>query len=79
MPIKMTLDDTIKASNGAMTCRSIARLSGVRPNTVTDIAAGRARTIKFETLARILDAMNELDGGGRYTAQDVFVYTQKER
>lgn len=79
MPIKMTLDDSIKASNGAMTCRSIARVSGVRPNTVADIAAGRARTIKFDTLARILDAMNELDGSTQYTAQDVFVYTKKER
>lgn len=80
MAIKLVLGETIERSEGALTRNNISVHSQVRSNTLSDLANGDSKSIKFETLARILDAMNTLDETRTYGISDIIEYeTKKER
>lgn len=61
MPIIFTLDKTMKGL--AITQKELAELSGVRPNTISEIRKGKSNALRVETLDALLDAINHLSDG----------------
>lgn len=78
MTIKLILDSTIAASNNKLTRNNIAVESKTRPNTLSDLASGSSKSIKFETLNDILDAMNRIDKGKNYDISDIIAYKKED-
>ncbi|WP_088049799.1 helix-turn-helix domain-containing protein [Virgibacillus dakarensis] len=73
--VKITLDETIKKSKGELTRNKIAVQGRIRPATISELCNGKSKSISFDTLTRILDAMNEINhqngGKKRYQIEDV--------
>lgn len=74
--IIFTLAETLEELG--ITKNKLAVESKVRPPTIADITNGKAKAIQFDTLVRILDALNRisLEQGNvkRYTVEDVFEF-----
>lgn len=67
-----TLDDI------GITKNKLAVESKVRPNTISDIALNKARSINFETLEKIVTTLNTLDTTRTFDITDVFVYSDNQ-
>lgn len=72
MTIKITLNETLE--NSTLTRNAIAVKAGIRPATLHELVNGKSKGFTFETLGKILDAMNELDTTRTYDIKDIFVY-----
>lgn len=72
MPIKITFNETLE--HNTLTRNAIAVKAGIRPATLHELVKDKSKSISFETLGKILDAMNELDSERDYDISDVFVY-----
>ncbi|MFJ7668395.1 helix-turn-helix domain-containing protein [Lysinibacillus sp. NPDC097195] len=72
MTIEITLKETLE--NTTLTRNAIAVKAGIRPATLHEIVNEKSKGITFETLNKILDAMNELDTTRTYDIKDIFVY-----
>lgn len=72
MTIEITLKKTLE--NTTLTRNAIAVKAGIRPATLHEIVNEKSKGITFETLNKILDAMNELDTTRTYDIKDIFVY-----
>ncbi|WP_409369900.1 helix-turn-helix domain-containing protein [Lysinibacillus sp. 38-6] len=72
MTIEITLKETLE--NTTLTRNAIAVKAGIRPATLHEIVNEKSKGITFETLNKILDAMNELDKTRTYDIKDIFVY-----
>lgn len=72
MTIKITLKDTLE--NSTLTRNAIAVRAGIRPATLHELVNDKSKGVTFETLGKILDAMNELDTTRTYDIEDIFVY-----
>lgn len=72
MSIKITLNKTLE--NSTLTRNAIAVKAGIRPATLHELVNDKSKGITFETLSKILDAMNELDDSRDYDIRDIFVY-----
>lgn len=72
MTIKITLKETLE--NTTLTRNAIAVKAGIRPATLHEIVNDISKGITFETLNKILDAMNELDTTRTYDIKEIFVY-----
>lgn len=72
MTIKITLNDTLE--NSELTRNAIAVKAGIRPATLHELVTEKSKGFTFETLSKILDAMNELDTTRAYDIKDIFVY-----
>lgn len=79
MTIRFKLAETIIVSGGKLTKNAIAVEAKVRPSTLSDLAAEKSKSIKFETLDAILDAMNTLSPDNQYTIADIFEYEGKQK
>ncbi|WP_172249920.1 helix-turn-helix domain-containing protein [Saccharibacillus deserti] len=56
--IKIVLEESLERLGVSM--RQLALRAGLRPNTVTELTGNRAKQANFETLDKILNAMNEI-------------------
>ncbi len=72
MTIKITLNETLE--NTTLTRNAIAVKAGIRPATLHELVNNKSKGITFETLSKILNAMNELDTTRTYDITDIFVY-----
>lgn len=79
MTIKITLGKTLEENKGNLTRNAIAVQAKVRPATLHDIVKGNSKSITFETLGAILDAMNELDETRSYDITEVFIYENDKK
>lgn len=75
--IIFTLEDTLKELG--ITKNALSVESKVRPGTIADIVNGKAKSVSFETLTAIIDALNRirLESGKepkRYGIEDVFTH-----
>lgn len=72
MSVRPVLKETLE--NSKLTRNAIAVKAQVRPATLHDLVAGKSKSINFETLGKILNAMNELDDSRQYDITDIIVY-----
>ncbi|WP_432352737.1 helix-turn-helix domain-containing protein [Sporosarcina sp. A2] len=74
--VKITLEQTIKA---AKTSRNGIAVEGkIRPATINELCKGESKAISFETLRKIVDALNTLDTSGKqHTIEDVMTIEYK--
>ncbi|WP_431810978.1 helix-turn-helix domain-containing protein [Lysinibacillus sp. FW12] len=72
MTIKITLNETLE--NTSLTRNAIAVKAGIRPATLHELVNNKTKGITFETLSKILNAMNELDTTRTYDIKDIFIY-----
>ena len=75
MPIKFTLQETLDREG--ITKYALAKKSGVRPNTMTDLCNGDARSLRVETMDAVIDAINEL-AGTNYGLDAIMIYEDAE-
>lgn len=66
-----------------MTRNALAVEAKVRPASINDIHSGKTRSINFETMADILDALNrtafEQGKSKQHTVEDVFIYDARTK
>lgn len=74
MAIKITLNDTLKREGCPLTKNAIAVEAKIRPGTLSDLVNGKSKGVTFDTIEKVLDAMNRLDPSGHYTLTDIFDY-----
>ncbi|GAA0427258.1 helix-turn-helix transcriptional regulator [Virgibacillus salarius] len=67
--VKLTLNETIEKTEG-LTRNKIAVQGRIRPATISELCNGKSKSISFETLTKIIDALNELTGN-QYGMEDV--------
>ncbi|GGJ49689.1 helix-turn-helix domain-containing protein [Virgibacillus salexigens] len=67
--VKIMLDETINKTEG-LTRNKIAVEGKIRPATISELCNGKSKSISFETLTKIIDAMNELTEK-RYVLEDI--------
>lgn len=79
MPIKHKLNDTLKREGCQLTKNAIAVEAKIRPGTLSDLANEKSKGVTFDTLEKILDAMNRLDPAGQYTLTDIFDYEHDKK
>lgn len=72
MTVRPVLKETLE--NCKLTRNAIAVKAQVRPATLHDLVVGNSKSINFETLDKILNAMNELDDSRQYDISDIVVY-----
>lgn len=58
MPLIYTLENTMKELD--INQKTLAEISGVRPNTISELRKGDVGAIRVETLESLLDAINRL-------------------
>ncbi|MTW85099.1 XRE family transcriptional regulator [Virgibacillus dakarensis] len=72
--VKITLNETIEQTE-ELTRNKIAVEGKIRPATISELCNGKSKSISFDTLTRILDAMNGINhqngGKKRYRIEDV--------
>ncbi|MEK4801027.1 helix-turn-helix transcriptional regulator [Oceanobacillus sp. FSL K6-0118] len=65
--VKITLGETIeKKKKDGITRNRIAVEGKIRPATIAELCNGKSKAISFETLTRIVDALNSLDPTGKH-------------
>lgn len=78
--IKFTLKDTLDELGTTM--NAVAVEAKIRPATVSDLVNGRSKSVNFETLTAIVDALNrisiEKDKNKKYGIEDVFTYEESD-
>lgn len=74
--VKITLNNTINKYEG-LTRNAVAVEARVRPATVNDLCSDVSKAVKFDTLKRIVDALNTLTGE-RHTIEDVIIIEYDE-
>lgn len=67
--VKITLNNTIEKYKG-LTRNAVAVEAKVRPATVNELCSNESKAIRFDTLERIIDALNTLTGE-KHTMEDV--------
>lgn len=68
--VKITLGQTLDAAG--ITRNSVAVEGKIRPATISELCNGGSKAISFDTLERIVNALNTLDKNGKqYEMQDV--------
>lgn len=67
--VKITLNETINKYEG-LTRNAVAVEAKVRPATVNDLCSNVSKAIKFDTLERIVNALNTLTGE-RHAIDDI--------
>lgn len=74
--IKVVLNESLQQLGLSM--NKLATIANLRPNTVTDFTNGKAKRIDFETLDKIIEALNQVARErkltNRYTISDVLKY-----
>ncbi len=74
--IIFTLEDTLKELG--ITRNALAVEAKIRPGTISDLVNGRSKSVNFETLTAIIDALNrisfEKEKVKRYRIEDVFTH-----
>lgn len=77
-----TLPQTLKELGG-MTRNALAVEAKVRPASINDIYSGKTRSVNFETMADILDALNrsafEQGVSKQHTVEDIFKYDARTK
>ncbi|GAB4072682.1 helix-turn-helix transcriptional regulator [Barrientosiimonas marina] len=77
--IKCTLSNTLSELH--ITKNKLAVESKVRPNTITDIANNKAQAVNFDTLVKILAALeiiaNDNNINRDFNVTDVFIYVDE--
>lgn len=69
--VTITLDKTL---NKAGISRNAVAVEGkIRPATISEICNGKSKSISFDTLERIVNALNVLDQSKKYMIEDVMV------
>lgn len=79
MPIKITLNETLERDGCRLTKNAIAVEAKIRPGTLSDLVNGKSKGVTFDTIEKVIDAMNRLDPSGQYTLTDVFDYVNEEK
>lgn len=79
MPIKITLNETLEREGCKLTKNAIAVEAKIRPGTLSDLVNGKSKGVTFDTIERVIDAMNHLDPSGQYTLTDVFDYVNEKK
>lgn len=74
--VKITLNDTIERTD-KLTRNKIAVEGRIRPATVSDLCNGKSKSISFETLTRIVDALDVLDDSRRHKITDVLIVEEE--
>lgn len=71
---KTTLDFTLKdtLSELGVTMNALAVEAKIRPATVADIVNGRSKSINFETLLAVVNALNRFSDNKQYGIENVF-------
>lgn len=72
MSVRPVLKETLE--NSKLTRNAIAVKAQIRPATLHDLVKGNSKSITFETLDKILNAMNELDESREYDITDIIFY-----
>lgn len=76
-----TLGETLTSLDKS-TRNALAVESKVRPTTINDLASGKAKQINFETLAAIIEALNQLaEEKGiekKHSVNDIFEYDKEK-
>lgn len=67
--VKITLKETINKYDG-LKRNAVAVQARVRPATINELCSNDSKAIRFDTLQRIVDALNTLTGD-RHTIDDV--------
>ena len=75
MKIKITLDETIKKHK--ITRNAVAVEGKIRPATITELCNGKSKGISFNTLTRIIGALNTLTSE-QHTINDVIIVNYDE-
>ncbi|MEK4081592.1 helix-turn-helix domain-containing protein [Solibacillus sp. FSL K6-1126] len=78
MPIKITLNETLERDGCKLTKNAIAVEAKIRPGTLSDLVNGKSKGVTFDTIEKVIDAMNRLDPSGHYKLTDVFDYVNEE-
>lgn len=72
--VKIVFAETLAASNDKLNRNNIAVQARIRPATMSDLANKKVASIRFDTLERMLAAMNELDDSKEYDINDIIRY-----
>ncbi|MDW0112188.1 helix-turn-helix transcriptional regulator [Sporosarcina saromensis] len=67
--VNVTLDKTLKEAD--ISRNAIAVEGKIRPATISELCNGKSKSISFETLERIVDALNRLDSSRLHKIEDV--------
>lgn len=73
--VKITLNETLEDSS--LTRNAVAVEGKIRPATISELCNGKSKAISFDTLVRIVDALNTLSGD-KHTINDVIEITYAE-
>ena len=73
MPLKFTLQQTLDSEK--ITKYQLAKESGIRPNTISEICAGQSARLSVQTLDEILLTLNRLTGK-QYGLDAIIVYSE---
>lgn len=76
MPLIFTLDETMKKLG--VNQKELAELSGVRPNTISEIRKGDASALRVETLDALIDAVNGLSADKTYGLDAILTYIERQ-
>ena len=74
--VKITLDETINNHEG-LSRNAVAVEGKIRPATISELVNGKSKALSFDTLQRIVDALNTLTGV-RHTIDDVITIEYKD-
>lgn len=74
--VKITLDETINKYEG-VSRNAVAVEGKIRPATIGELCNGKSKSISFDTLQRIIDALNTLTGE-RHTIEDIITITYED-
>lgn len=75
MYVKVTLEETIK--NAKLSRNKIAVEGKIRPATISELCTGKSKAISFETLEKIVKALDTLDPSRKHTIEDVLQIERK--
>lgn len=73
--VKITLDNTLESAG--VSRNAVAVEGKIRPATISELCNGKSKSISFETLTRIVDALNTLTGD-KHTIDDILTITYDE-
>ena len=74
--VKVTLEETIKKHEG-LTRNAVAVEGKIRPATIGELCRNESKAISFDTLQRIVNALNILTGD-KHTIEDIITIEYDE-
>lgn len=76
--VRITLNETLEAID--VKRNAVAVEGKIRPATVSELCSGKSKAISFETLEKIVNALNSLDQDGKqHGIEDVLTIEYKEK